>query len=234
MKKIMMLGAIAAATAFASAGDVYPGVFFGSGNSNGNFTVNRASNVEIGMRAKLPYVGTTHYDGDHTYTYTAGTTWNFDWSINTDVSGTGGNDLNDFTYVLSMFKRDADGSNSADAESFDLINLAFADHSIGNNSTTAANDTVATNSTEYGNLIADNNVAQNSWRYAFFNGSGSVIENYNVNAVGTYLVRLTAYDGASEVVSTDITVNVVPLPTAAFAGLGLLGVLGGARVIRRR
>lgn len=51
---------------------------------------------------------------------------------------------------------------------------------------------------------------------------------------GTYIIRLTAFDGTDIVASSEITVNVVPLPPAALAGLGLLGGLVGVRSIRRR
>ncbi len=241
MKNVLILGAIAAAATLAQAGDVHPGIIWGSGNANGNYTVNTASNVEVGIRAKLPYVGTTHYDGGNTYTYSAGETWNFDWSINTDVDGTSGLNLGDFTYELSMFKLGADGTNPADAVTFDLINgvdpnhgVSWYDHSFGDNSTTEATDTVG-DAGNYASLVANNNVAQNSWRYIWYSQTGSALEGYDVNAVGSYIVRLTVLDGmGAEVVTTDINVNIVPLPTAAFAGLGLLGALGGVRVIRRR
>jgi hypothetical protein len=34
--------------------------------------------------------------------------------------------------------------------------------------------------------------------------------------------------------SNEINIQVVPLPTAAWAGLGLLGTLAGVRAVRRR
>jgi len=235
MKLFMTSAIVAAVTTVASAGlhDVTPDVIFGSGNANGNFTIATNSGIELGMRAKIPFAGTTHYDGGHTYTYAAGQVWNFDWSVNSNVDGTGAN-LSAFTYELSMFKVNSLGTNPADAFTFDLINLTsgFADHAIGTNSTGNGAGTEATDSTEYATLIANNNVAQNSWRYGFF--PFGAISTYDVNDIGTYIVRLTAFSGGMEVVSTDVTVNVVPLPTAAFAGLGLLGALGGVRTIRRR
>jgi hypothetical protein len=234
MKLFIPIAVVASLATIASAGDtVTPGVIFGSGNANGNFTIATGGGVELGLRAKIPFVGTTNYDGVDTYTYDAGETWNFDWSVNSDVAGSTGNKLNDFTYALSMFKVDADGTNPADALTFDLINTVFADHSIGDNSTTAATDTIAADATEYATLIAGNNVAQNSWRYGFF--PFGAIADYDVNDMGTYIVRLTAFDGAGATVASDtIYVTVVPLPTAAFAGLGLLGALGGIQTIRRR
>ncbi|MCR9075668.1 MAG: hypothetical protein NXI07_06480, partial [bacterium] len=186
---------------------------------------------------------TFNWDGGSTYSFDPANgnppanraMWNFEWSINSDVDDTSGNDLNDFVYELALFRVNADGTDLADAFVFDPINTLYGDHSIGDNLTTAATDSVAGDASEYATLISSNNVAQNSWNYGFFNGSGTgVLEGINPSSGGTYIIRLTALDGTDIVASSEITVNVVPVPTAALAGLGLLGVLGGARVIRRR
>lgn len=249
MKKIMMLGAIAAATAFASAGNVNPDVIFGSGNANGGFTLgtDAGNTVELGLRAKVRYnaagspENTFNYDGGHTYTFNPAdgnapgnrAMWNFEWSVNTDTTGSTGDKLNDFTYQLAMFKVNADGTDINDAVAFDLINAPYFDHAIGDNTTGNGNGVVAADPTAYATLIGNKNVAQNSWNYDFFDGAGA-LTGWDPNQSGEYIIRLTMFDGGTTVATTDITVNVVPLPTAAFAGLGLLGVLGGARVIRRR
>lgn len=241
--------AIAFGASAALAGDVNPGVIFGSGNANGSFTIDSNSGVEIGLRAKTRYnssgvaENTFNWDGGSTYTFDPANgspaanraMWNFEWSINTDVDGDTGNNLSDFTYQLALFSIDSDGTNLADAFVFDPINTLYADHSIGDNSTTAATDSVAGDPISYASLIAGNNVAQNSWNYGFFNGLGSgALEGIDPSMAGTYIIRLTAFDGTGIVASSEITVNVVPLPPAAFAGLGLLGGLVGVRAIRRR
>ncbi|MHA7813644.1 MAG: PEP-CTERM sorting domain-containing protein [Phycisphaerales bacterium] len=269
MKNAFLIGTVAVAASMASADNVYPDVIFGSGNLNGGFTIGTDSmnTVELGLRAKVRYndsnmpENTFNYDGVDSYTMKAGSPdgapapawaqgdnarWNFEWSVNTDVSGTSGNMLADFTYQIAMFKVNADGSTISDALAFDMINGYNAatgdvqwDHAIGDNMTGNGNGVAISNGVDdaglYAARIANNNVAQNSWNYGFFDGiSGTALEDWDFNAQGSYIIRLTAFDLSGEVASTQITVNVVPVPPAAFAGLGLLGVLGGARVIRRR
>lgn len=201
-----------------------------------------------------------NYNGIDTYTMKAGNPdpsglpawqqsmarWNFEWSVNTDVDGDTGNNLSDFTYQISLFKINADGNTIGDALTFDMINGFNAatgaiqwDHAIGDNMTGNGDglkiSNSATDAALYASRIQNNNVAQNSWNYSFFDGAaGTALENWDASELGSYIIRLTAFDLSGEVASTQITVNVVPVPPAAFAGLGLLGVLGGARVIRRR
>lgn len=249
MKTLIATSVIALGTATALGGDVNPGVIFGSGNANGSFTLGSGSGVEIGLRAKTRYnssgvpENTFNWDGGSTYTFDPAdgnppanrAMWNFEFSINTDVNDSSGNDLNDFVYELALFKVNADGSDLADALVFDPINTLYADHSIGDNLTTAATDSIAGDPTAYATLISHNNVAQNSWNYGFFNGSGTgALEGIDPSLAGTYIIRLTALDGSDIVASSEITVNVVPVPPAALAGLGLLGGLVGVRAIRRR
>jgi len=251
MKNFIPIAVVASLATIASAGDtVTPGVIFGSGNANGGFTIANGGGIELGLRAKVRYnsgggpENTFNYDGVDSYSFDPAdgnppanrAMWNFEFSVNSDVAGTTANKLNAFTYELSMFKVNADGTNPADAFTFDPINTLYADHSIGDNSTTAATDTIAGDPGTYAALISSNNVAQNSWNYGFFNGAGTgPLEGIDPSKVGTYVIRLSAFDGAGATVASDtIYVTVVPLPTAAFAGLGLLGALGGIQTIRRR
>lgn len=249
MKTFVATSAIALTAISALGGDVNPGVIFGSGNANGSFTIGTGGGIEIGLRAKTRYnsggspENTFNWDGGNTYTFNPNNgnppadraMWNFEWSINTDREGTTGNNLDDFTYELALFKVNADGTDPSDALIFDPINTLYADHSIGDNSTTSATDTVAGDPLTYLSLISSNNVAQNSWNYGFFNGAGSgALDGIDPSLPGQYIIRLTAFDINGEVTSSEILVNVVPLPTAALAGLGLLGGLVGVRAIRRR
>lgn len=249
MNTLLLSSLVAITTSLTLAADVNPGVIMGSGIGNGSFTVDTANGIELGLRAKVRFdsggnpSGTYNYDGVNTYSFNpadgsppAGhSMWSFDWSINSDVAGSSGDNLTAFTYQLALFKINADGTNINDAVAFDPINALYNDHSIGNNMTTAATDSIAGDPVAYANLIANNNVAQNSWRYGWFDGApGTALENWDPNAPGTYIIRLTAFDGGIEAASTDININVVPLPTGALAGLGLLGTLAGVRIIRRR
>jgi hypothetical protein len=84
---------LAVAISPARAGVVYdadlaaPGVYYGTGNANGNFVVDTENGVEIGIRAHLAFVGnitptgnlyqapTGLYNPTHAF-------WNFDFSVN--------------------------------------------------------------------------------------------------------------------------------------------------------
>lgn len=171
--------------------------------------------------------------------------WNFEFSINTDVQGSTSKVLSDFTYQLEMYQVNADGTMIGDALTWDPINgadprngIVGYDHSFGDN--TFDDDSVALvagSEMDYQGLISSKNVVQQSWNYSFFDGlSGTALENWNASDLGTYIIRLTMFDAMSgdAVATSQITVNVVPLPTAAFAGLGLMAGLAGVRTIRRR
>ncbi|XAM00551.1 PEP-CTERM sorting domain-containing protein [Phycisphaeraceae bacterium D3-23] len=249
----IVLGAVAAAVSHTSMQvnaavleydqDVSPDVIFGSGNANGGFTTDRASGVELGLRAKLRHNGagqaenTFNSNGDGTYSFNPGVAptqssptaeWSFEWSINSDFDGTSGWDLDDLNYVLSMtsdvgtFMPAFDPINGVNPG---LIRVQW-DHGIGTNATgngggakisNAANDAAG-----YAALIADNNVAQNSWKPHWF------VPGFDPLAVGEYTFTLTALNGTTEVASTSIVV-LTPEP----GSLALLG-LGGLMVARRR
>ncbi|HCT44271.1 MAG TPA: hypothetical protein DF699_03585 [Phycisphaerales bacterium] len=54
------------------------------------------------------------------------------------------------------------------------------------------------------------------------------------SSVAISTILISTADGASFASLDNFYVGVVPLPTAAWAGLGLLGVMGGVRATRRR
>lgn len=231
--------------------NVTPEVIFGLGNSNGNFTVDRNGGVEIGLRAKIPFVGTTNSNGDGTFSYsiaeqesapdsgscpTVGGCWNFDFTVNTDFDSNNstGNKINDFTYRLGL---DFDSGLGANFLLFDPItpntpplNVALFDHNIGNNLTANGGGAEAANAGEYATLIDENNVLQQSWRLSFFQFFAPL--TYDPTVDGTYDVFLEAIDGNGGVVArTDIQVIIgaggspIPEPGAlAVFGLGLAGL----------
>ena len=66
MKKTIFAVTVAAILGMAGsalADSITPDTIWGSGNSNGNYTVARSNGVELGLRAKIPYSGLTNYDG---------------------------------------------------------------------------------------------------------------------------------------------------------------------------
>ena len=64
----------------------------------------------------------------------------------------------------------------------------------------------------------------------------TALEDWDPNAAGTYIIRLTAFNASTgaEVLSNSINVHIVPLPPAAWAGLATLGAAFGVRKLRRR
>jgi hypothetical protein len=185
--------------------NVVPEVIFGSGNANGGFTNNLMGGVELGLRAKVRYPSpsnTFNSNGDGTYSHLAiaGTPasragWNFEWSINTDPTGTTGDKLNSLTYEMGI---DFDAGLGTDFYVFDPINLPVADHAIGDNGTSNGGGTVAADPVAYVALLAANNVAQNSWNLDFFNELAG--KTFDPTVDGTYEVYLKAFDASGAMV----------------------------------
>ncbi len=226
--------------------NVTPDVIFGSGNANGNFTVDQNNGVELGLRAKqrFPKANTFNSNRDGTYSFSAGAggsgsptpLWSFEWSINTDFSNSVSRQLNDLTYLLQI---DFDPGAGTNFLSFDLITpgsvipwttpipVPFFDHAIGNNSTDNGGGTKGTLA-NYVGLLDTNNVAQNSWRMDFFNSAP--FDNFDPTTQGTYDFILSASDNSGELANTNIQVIVgppVPVPSAMLLmGTGLLGLIG--------
>jgi hypothetical protein len=237
-------------------------VIMGTGVANGGFTVDQANGVELGLRGKLRFDGSNQPQnvfnytgvsgtGHGVYTFAAGgvnvlngpvpswansTTpiWNFEWSVNSDYLGTASRQLNDLTYLISIDFNPA----AADVPSltFDPINVTYADHSIGTNATgnglgaeAPLNDNIA-----YANLIANNNLAQQSWNMEFFDIPASVFP-FNPSTLGTYTIRLDAYSGIDLLASTSIdVVTVVPEASAFVFGSVVLGGVGAVVAYRKR
>ncbi|WP_145083340.1 hypothetical protein [Aureliella helgolandensis] len=217
-----------------SAGVVTSNVIFGTGVTNGSFTVAQAGGVELGLRAKLRYnaagnpENTFNEIGPGKYAFDPGVAptqpatrgvWSYEWSINSDFDGTSGFKLDDLTYSLSMTS-----TNGASLAASDIINQfpfnPFADHAIGNSSTAEGAGTVA-NLFNYNNLIANNTLAQNSWRADLY------ANNYDPTLTGTYTYTLSAFHNGNQVVSTsiDVLVGVVPEPTSLMIFSSMIGMM---------
>ncbi|MFN2426002.1 MAG: hypothetical protein ABR587_06105 [Candidatus Binatia bacterium] len=203
-------------------GFVTPEVVFGSGNVNGNFTLDRSNGVELGLRAKqrFPSANVFNNNFDGTYTFLAGVfngienpQWNFEWTVNTDYTGLTGNKVSDFTYLLEM---DFDPGVGTDFLAWDQISYPteaipydvpatppFYDHSFGTNATANGAGVEALTEPAYAALLPANNVVQNSWRYTFYDGAPFL---FNAAAVGRYDIRLTAFDGMT--VAAQVTAQV--------------------------
>ena len=196
-------------------------VIFGSGNANGNFTTDRRNGIELGLRAKIPFSGIIHSNGNGTYSYTLAETdhdndnnvvtdqrWNFEYSVNTNYDGSSANNLDQYTYELGL---DVDPSEGTNFLVFDPVtpntaplNQAFFDHAIGTNVTANGAGTVAVDAASYAALLANNNLLQQSWRYAFF--PIAPLDTYNPNISGLYDVYMKVMLNGVEVAKTTITI----------------------------
>ena len=213
---------------------VTPNILFGAGNANGSFTVDRNDGVELGLRAKVRFPipqNVFNSNGDGTYTFKAGAyngvenapQWNFEWSVNTNYDGSGGA-LSAYTFLLEMDFDPGAGTNflawdhvSAPTQAIPYtmpFNPGYYDHSMGTNATANGAGAEASDALGYAALLAVNNVAQNSWRYTFYDGAPFL---FDANATGTYDIRLTAFQGVTQVaqvtiqvlVDGDVTPNVI-------------------------
>jgi len=248
----------------ASAMNVIPDVIFGSGNANGAFTIGTGANggdlgpiVELGLRAKLRFnesnspENTFNYDGFDTYIFDAGlpptgfgfdpnspgtAVWNFEWSVNSDQQGAGGSNLLSLTYEIRI---DGDPTGGTDFYIFDPILVPYADHALGTNATGNGGGAVvdgndANRENLYEDALENNNVAQNSWNYEFFNNPatapGTTLAGFSGALPGEYRIELEAFDlqGNSVAVTGINVVSAaadVPSPaTLALLGLGLTGL----------
>lgn len=239
--------------------DVTPDVIFGSGNTNGSFTTDRANGVELGLRGKLRHnaagspVNTFNSNGDGTYSFNAGVAptqsfptaeWSFEWSINSDWDGSSGYQLVDLSYALGLDSDPSLGTNFLTFDPINDVNPATGtvqwDHAIGDNSTGNGGGTSISNGVSdaagYAANIAGNNVAQNSWKPHWF------ISSFDPTVDGTYDFYLAAFDGnGDQLASTNIQIVVgqggSPVPDSGSAALllsaGFLGLLGVRRFARR-
>ncbi|WP_339722290.1 PEP-CTERM sorting domain-containing protein [uncultured Paraglaciecola sp.] len=259
MKKLKMaallLGSMLSVSASADLifdADVTSNVIMGSGVTNGSFTVAQANGVELGLRGKLRHnaagapENTYNSNSDGTYSFDAGVAptqaaptavWSFEWSINSNFDGNGG-DLDDYTYVLGL---DTDPTAAVSMFNFDPINdvnpnygVVAWDHSIGDNSTGngAGTETVGADTAGYASLTSTNNLAQNSWKAHWFFGPG-----FDPTLDATYDISLTAFDANGGLAATTLIQIIVgagatEVPEPGTMALLLTGLLGLAT--RRR
>ncbi|QDU69370.1 HYR domain-containing protein [Engelhardtia mirabilis] len=206
--------------------DVIPDILFGSGNTNGGFTVDRQDGIELGLRSKqrFPAANVFNSNGDGTYTWNTGVgsvfptaIWNFEWAVNTDYKGTSSLKLDGLTYEIGM---DFDPGAATNYLSFDPITpgevipyspapppTVFWDHAIGDNTTGNGGGTSAGDGPAYTALLGANNVAQQSWRMDFFDEVP--FDVFDPTVPGFYDFYLAAFDGGNEVARTAITVIAV-------------------------
>lgn len=219
-------------------GNVTPDIIFGSGNDNGGFTGETVNGIEVGLRGKLRFDGSGqaqnvfNYDGDHTYTFDPTQSanpanrslFNYEFSVNTNTTGTTGLNINDVFILLSF---DNDRTSGVNFVSFDAVN-GFSDNTYGTNATGNGGGTASLP----GAIGDTNNVMQQSHNMGFSYFDGVSLVNYltDPDAPGIYSFKLEVFDSADEqtrqlLASSAIDVIVeTPEPGAlALFGVGLLG-----------
>jgi len=120
------LALAAPASAISSFGSLTGDAFYGDGNPNADFTIERQRALEIALKAKTRFgLGAPADASLGLYVFDrAGRTldslafWNFDWSVNVDRNDATPNDLTTFTYLFSL---DRDPSPGTDFVQFDFI-----------------------------------------------------------------------------------------------------------------
>jgi len=205
-----LLLASMSAQAVMSYGDVAtPGVYFGTGNVNGNWTISTDSGVELALRAKNRETLLTLDGSSGTYWADLGlcascsgvpkAMWSYEFSANSGaVSG--------LTYRLGI---DHDPS-AATLYAFVDPTTYWSDNAIAS-----------------GGFIG----FQNSQNVRFGDTPGGI---FNVNQAGLYSVTLEAWNGASMVNSVTMQVQVGPVPEPETYALMLAGLGALAFLARRR
>ena len=202
-----------------------------AGNFTGDSDAQTGASVWLKARSRdsgeaLSIDGTTYHLSGGSAADPTKPWWVFDYQFS---AGTAATPTTDYRLVLEFDKDPTAGTNYVvfDANTltgtglFGLINWSGTDGYFTNPGGGAWNN----NTTPY--------VISQSWRPDF----SFIDPAFNKNIGGTYEIRLTAYDVAGGLLAqTAITaqVDVVPLPSSALMGLGLLGGLGALSWHRRR
>lgn len=220
---------VANATLITNANLGGPGVYYGSGNSDGHFTITQVGNLQLGQRAITRFIGPGTPVGN-VYSFPLGPTgvpgktganWGVDFSIYTQAGG-GSATLSNYTYRWAL----VDNANNTSGGFDPLLIPDNAQWGAGK--------------VQCPNVACDATInagAQNSEAisfagvYAAFGG----IPPFDVNLNDTLLFTLSAYDLKGELVASNtIQVNqgagappaqVPEPPTIALFGAGILGAV---------
>jgi hypothetical protein len=241
----MVLGgasAVRAATTYDADVTVPPGVFFGSGNPNGGYTVESDNGIEIGLRAKYRFNANVIDSASNVYNVVPGpqtlattggghaadanrAAWNYEFSVNLNPTNSAGGylTLDQVTAMLTVTDVNTGTTNTVDALRYFTDDAGYGPAGVhGGNAGWQSGDWAA----------------QNSENATFTGITGFPLAGiggytFDMNAPHTYLFTLEVKNGSSVLASDTIQVNVVPLPASAWGGMALLGMMGGFAGLKR-
>ncbi len=210
---------------------------YGGGNPNTGWTSDSANGIELGLRAKNRTSGdTANVNGVYSYATAPAPRglWNYEFSINSDTSGTAGRSLEYYDFYLAVDRDPTAGV------LWSVVNPLgyWGDNSYGNNGTLNGAGTEGT----FAALGANNNLAQNSQNITFgdyptFPQGGLALAPDATYNYELYAVEKGAGSGGPRLVDVAITVKVgnggAAVPdggaTVLLFGLALAGLAGVRR-----
>ncbi|HEY2827114.1 MAG TPA: hypothetical protein VGJ04_05890, partial [Pirellulales bacterium] len=181
-------------------------LYFGTGNLDESFVIGTSGPIELGLRAHVRFSNVTNYQGGGNYgDFDAGNfgtviapraSWNFDYSINTDVNGAGGTlagALASGIHFLLLVDNDPSGGTNFVAVDPFLDVTTVNDNGYGTNSLKSTvvdpGNPGHPGEGSFAVFGATNNVAQNSENEGF-NGWGT--PGFDPTVSGDYEIRLEA------------------------------------------
>lgn len=200
-----------------------PGVYFGSGNANQNFTVDSENGIELGLSAIIRYVGPVAPSPTNSDIYVvpdgpthvagkSGSAWGFDFSINLRPGGVGTLTLADVTATLTM------------TDALKGTTGSFSPFLIPDNTEYGSSGKVVCSTPSpcsSGDWALQNSEALS---FASISALGFNDPGYDLNSADTYTFTLAVHQGTNLLATDTIVVDAVPEPASlSLFGAALIG-----------